>query len=113
MATLAPISVLQGNDVLVDLAVLEDDGKTPQNITALTPSLLVKPQSTSPDTAATATLTVGSGLTVTDAAEGLLTAFLPRALLSTAGTEWYRLDLADNGGDRTTALYGLLVINPV
>lgn len=113
MATLSPISVLRGNDVTVNLAALEDDGRTPQDITGLTPSLLVKPSSVSPDSAATATLTVGSGLTVTDAAEGLLTAFLPRALLATAGTEWYRLDLADNGGDRTTALYGLLVINPV
>ena len=113
IATLAPISVLQGNDVTVDLSVTEGDDTTPQNLAGLTPSLLIKPSSVSPDSAATATLTTTSGLTVTDEAGGLLTALLSHTILAAAGTQWYRLDLTDTSGDRTTALYGLLVINPV
>lgn len=112
MASRANLSVVQDNDVTVDLAVFGQDGTTPQDLTGLTPEMLIKPSATSPDTAAVATLTVGDGLTIVSEAGGTLTAFLPHTLLEAPGLQWYRLDVIDTLSDRTTVLFGLLLTNP-
>lgn len=110
MANQVTLTVIQGNDVTVDLEVTREDCVTPQDLTGLTPEMLFKPYAVSADTAATAVLGPGTGLTVTDPGNGKLTAFLPRAMLTTAGTSWWRLDLIDDAGDHTTCMYGHLVI---
>ena len=113
MASRLDLSVLQGNDVTINLAVLEDDNATPQDLSGLTPSLLIKPGQSAPDADATATLTVGSGLTITNPSGGLLTAFLARTVLAVACVAWWRMDLTDNTGDRTTAIYGVFTTRSV
>lgn len=106
------LSVTQDNDVTVDLAVFEQDGTTPQDLTGLTLSMLIKASSTAPDSAAVATLTVGAGLTLVSAPGGTLTAFLPHTLLEAPGLQWYRVDVLDLLSNRTTAIDGLLLTNP-
>jgi len=112
MASQSVLSVPQGNDVTVDLYVLEADGVTPQDITGLTPQMIVKSYATAADSSATV-LGLSSGLTIVSLTAGTLTAFLPRTLLATPGSLWWRLDLLDGSGDHTTAIYGQISIRAV
>ena len=111
MASSVPLSVIQGNDVTVDLSVFEEDGATPQDLTGLTPQLLVKDSQYDADATATV-FTVGAGLTITNLTLGLLTALLPRTLLAVSTGLWYRLDVADGSGEITTCIYGPLTVTP-
>jgi hypothetical protein len=112
MASQTAFSVKQGNDVLVDLDVLEDDEVTPQDLTGLTPQMLIKGYQDAPDTSATV-ITLSSGLTITSVPAGTLTALLPRALLAVAGSCWFRLDVTDLSGNLTTAICGSIIIQAV
>lgn len=112
MASSVVVSVLQNNDATVDLDVTEADGTTPQDLTGLTMSMLIKASDSAPDSTAVV-LTSGSGLTVTDVTGGTVTALLTEAMLALPGTLWYRLDAVDGAGHRTTVMYGQLLINAV
>lgn len=112
MASQTAFSVPQGNDVLVDLSVLEDDEKTPQDLTGLTPQMLVKGYQDAPDSSATI-LGLSSGLVITSVPGGTVTAMLPRTLLALAGSCWFRLDVTDLSGNVTTAVYGQIIIQAV
>ena len=111
MATNTVINVLQGNDATVNLGVLSDTGAS-QDCTGLTPVMTVKGYELAPDTGATQ-LTIGAGLAWVTQAEGTLTATLSHELLASAGSLWWRLDLLDDVGDRTTAMFGPLIITAV
>jgi hypothetical protein len=112
MASQTVIAVPRGNDVIVDLSVLQDDEKTPQDLTGLIPQMYVKGYQAAPDSAATV-IGLSSGLTITSLPAGTLTALLPRALLALAGSRWFRLDVTDSGGNVTTAVYGQILIQEV
>ena len=112
MASQSVLSVPQGNDVTVDLYVLEDNRITPQDLTGLTPQMIIKGYASAPDSGATV-LGVSTGLTIVSLATGTLTAFLPRTLLALPGSLWWRLDLLDGSGDHTTAIYGQITIRAV
>lgn len=109
MPTLLALSVIEDNDPTVDITVLQADGVTAQDITGLSPVLVIKPSADSPDSSGT-TITTSGGLTVTDAVAGTLTAFIPHTLLESPGRQWYRVDVIDGGGDTTTVLYGPFTI---
>lgn len=82
----------------------------PLNITTMTPKFILKATSTTADSSALATLTVGSGLTITNATIGQLSALLGgTALLGTPATLWWRLDLTGSG-QTETAMFGHLFV---
>jgi len=112
LATTIPLTVDQANDVTVTLAVYESDGVTPQDLTGMTVELVIKRGRRLSDVNATV-LTVGAGLTVVSLPGGLLTAFFPHSTVTAAaGTFWYRLDVLDGSGGRTTAIDGILTVSP-
>ena len=112
MASQSVLSVPQGNDVTVDLYVLEDDRSSPQDLTGLTPQMIIKGYASAPDSGATV-LGLSSGLTIVSLTGGTLTALLPRALLASPGSLWWRLDVTDGFGDHTTCIYGQISIRAV
>jgi hypothetical protein len=112
MASQTVLSVLQNNDANVELDVTEDDGSTPQDLTGLIVAMFIKASDSAPDSTATV-LTSGSGLTITNVTGGEVTAFLAEAMLAIAATLWWRLDVTDGAGHRTTVMYGQLLVNPV
>ena len=107
------LTVPQGDDVTIYMTILKADGVTPQPLSGLTPTMVIKAVPAAPDSAAVATLTAGNGLTVTGSTGGTLTAFLPHALLTGAWSWWWHLSLADGSGDRATVMYGPLTLFPV
>lgn len=112
MAAQVPLTVPQRNDAGVALSVFEADGVTPQDCTGLTPVMYVKASRDTDDSHAV-TLGTGSGLTWGTQSQGTLTALLSHSVTAAAGVMWWRLDLTDSLGDRTTAMYGPLVITAV
>jgi len=108
LASLIPLTVQQGNDVTVNLAVTTPDG-TAQNLSGYTLSMVVKGSAVASD-ASGVTLTTASGLTVVSAAEGTLTALLTHQVLAQPVPLWYRLDLVDGTGKRTTAIEGPIAV---
>jgi hypothetical protein len=113
--SLTPLTVLQANDVAVNLAVLEEDGVTAQNCTGLTPVMVIKAGRWAGDTdPGTVELTTATGLAWTAQTAGTLTATLTHALLATPGRLWWRLDLLDGNtpAGRTTAMSGPFTITP-
>lgn len=112
MASSVVLSVLQNNDATVDLNVTEADGTTPQDLTGLLVSMVIKASDSAPDPTGTV-LTPGTGLTITDVTGGTVTALLTEAMLALPATLWYRLDVTDGGGHRTTVMFGQLLVNPV
>lgn len=110
MPSLTPITVPQGNDVTVALSVTQADG-SPQDLTGLTPVMVVKPSAYAEDTSGT-TLGAGTGLSVVSAAAGTLSALLPRTLLAQPVPLWFRLDITNGAGNVTTAIEGPITVLP-
>jgi hypothetical protein len=106
------ITVPQLNDVTVDLTVTGADGVSAADLTGLIPVMVVKPAALLDD-ARGVELTIGQGLTWIDQAQGTLSAFLSHTLLAEPGSQWWRLDVDDGSGNRTTALYGPLMVTAV
>lgn len=81
----------------------------PLNIASMTPKFILKATSITADSAAIATLTVGSGLTITNATIGQLNALITGPTLATPATLWWRLDLTSSG-QTETAMFGHLFV---
>lgn len=112
MAAQVPLTVPQRNDAGVALSVFEADGVTAQDCTGLVPVMTVKSSRDTDDSRAV-TLGIGSGLTWVAQSQGTLTALLDHSVTAVAGVMWWRLDLTDALGDRTTAMFGPLVVTAV
>lgn len=112
MATLVQLTAIQGNDSVFDLAVLEIDGSTPQDLTGYHPVMVIKASQNADDAHATR-LTIGAGLLWDDQVQGTLTAYVPHAVLAVPGFAWWRLDVLDGQDNTTTAMYGPLAITAV
>ena len=111
MPSLVPLTVPQANDVTVVLSVVQPDGSTPQPLGSLSPVMVVKASQYAPDASGT-TLTAGDGLTVVSAAGGTLTALLTAAMTAQPVPLWYRVDLVDGLGERSTAIEGPITVTP-
>lgn len=112
LPALVPLTVPQGNDVTVNLAVVQADGVTPQPLGSFTLSMTVKASQYAPDASGTI-LRAGTGLTIVSAPGGTLTALMTAAMLAEPVQQWYRLDLVDGLGERTTAIDGPITVLPV
>lgn len=104
------LSVEQNNDRTFSLTLTVDS--EPLNITSLTLSLVLKDSRTATDASGT-TYTAGSGLTVVSALLGKVSWALPHAQTGTPGMKWWRIDVVDGAGNRTTVMLGNLIISAV
>ena len=111
MPSLIALSVTQNNDVLLTLSVTEADGVTAQDLTDYTPPMIVKGSAYADDASGT-TLGVGTGLTMVSETGGTLTALLTHEMLAQPVPLWYRLDLTDGLGNRTTSQNGPITVSP-
>ena len=111
MPSLIPLTVPQANDVTVNLTVVQADGSTPQPLGSYTPVMVVKASQYAPDASGT-TLAVGTGLTVVSPSGGTLTAQFTAAMTAQPVPLWWRLDLIDGLGERTTAIEGPITVTP-
>lgn len=111
MGTLVPLTVLQNDDVPVNLSVLQANG-TFQNCTGYSAEMIIKTSQNTSDTAPTSVVlgTETSGLTWASQASGTLTAELGTSVTGTPANLWWALHLYDGEGNRTTAMYGPLTI---
>jgi hypothetical protein len=102
---------IAGNDLSFSFSLTTGSPAVPLNITSLTLTAWLKASSVTPDTLGV-TFTTGSGLTVTNAADGQFTWAIPHAdvpPVSGPGSLWYRIDLTGSGSTET-AMYGALVL---
>lgn len=102
-----PLSALQNNDANFYITVTLNNETL--NLTNFVPKVYQKATQNTPDGSATV-YQVGSGLTWITQTLGKLKLTLPHANLTTAGAQWWRLDLTDTSGNVFTALYGPLTI---
>ena len=110
MAIMINLSGYENNDSTFYLQALNNGYPLP--LTGYTNQLVVKPSPSVADNTGT-TYTVGSGLTVTNSSQGMVTFVLPHTAATTAGTSWWRWDITDGGGNVTTVMFGNLYILPV
>ena len=105
------VSVLVNNDITLTLQLTKQiypntalTNYTPLNLTGLSLTFYIKAASTAADSGAT-TYTIGSGITVTNAALGQITVTIPKSANATAGLFWWRIDVI-SGASVSTAMYG-------
>lgn len=104
MTTQSDISGLTPDDL--QFAVSLSYQGSPLNLaTVQAVTAYLKQDATYPDTGAK-TYTIGSGLTVTNSAQGQLTWLIPHA--DTPGNGWYRFEVTDAESHLSTALMGRL-----
>ena len=110
MSIMINLEAYENNDTPFYLAVttIVNNQTVPLNITSYTPTVYVKASSVTPDSGATL-YTSGLGLVITSAYLGQITWTLPHTAATTAGTYWWRLDLASSG-NVSTVMYGNLYI---
>jgi hypothetical protein len=104
------LTLIEGNTETVKETVTDDDTGLPLNLSGKTVEFYIKADATVPDSdpSVVKLSTATSGVTITDAANGICQAAIPA---QTAGVYWRRLDVV-SGSDRKTAIYGpLYVIN--
>lgn len=99
------LSVIENNDVTFSLDLTYNGAAFNTGNYAL--SLVLKASETATDVSGT-TFTVGSGLTIVNAALGQVTWTLPHANTAVPGQQWWRIDAVDGAGDRTTLMFGHL-----
>lgn len=81
----------------------------PLNLTGFTYSVVVKPSQTAADSAGTV-YAVGSGLTAVSLVSGRFSLLIPANMTSSAGTQWYRVDVSSGAGGPYTAMCGVLTL---
>lgn len=104
------LAVEQNNDVLFTLHVTLNG--SPFSLTGYTPTIYLKATETTADGSAT-TFTTSNGLTVTNASLGYLTWAVPHSATATPGNQWWRLDVVDGSGNRTTLMMGNFTVQAV
>lgn len=103
------VSLIEGNDEIVDVQVLQNG--LPYDLTGTTLKFYIKPKPQVSDTSDRTSIlaTEFGNIVIEDAAQGLVTIYVPRTVLSATGPNWYRLDV-HKGGTVRTASYGVLTI---
>lgn len=101
------LNVIENNDVTFTLNLTYNGAAF--NPTGYTLSLVLKASQTATDGSGI-TFTVGSGLTVVNAALGIVTWVLPHADTGTPSTQWWRIDAVDASSNRTTLIMGNLTV---
>ena len=104
MTVRADIAGVVNNDLTFTFSLTYNN--RPLDLTAYTVSVVVKASQTALDNTGT-TYTVGSGLTMISAVSGRFSLNIPRSSTTTAGNQWYRVDVS-NGSAVSTAMCGLL-----
>lgn len=102
---------IAGRDLIFDIALTLDG--SPLNLAGVTVTIYLKASQVTPDTLGVM-FTLGSGFTITSAADGQLTWTIPAAdvpLTAAPGALWYRVDVATTG-DPQPAMYGALNLTP-
>lgn len=110
MSLQLPLTALTGNDCNWFLDVTLNG--SPLNLTGYTPKVYVKASQQTPDGSATI-YQVGTGLAWVNQALGKLKFTLPHTATTTAGTQWWRLDIVDTNGAVFTVFFGALTIKAV
>ncbi|TQN26080.1 hypothetical protein FHX37_4618 [Haloactinospora alba] len=113
MATVQDLTLYEGNDETVSLAVTDADEQSAYDLTDAELDMILKPNAdTADDADETIVLSTRTGeITVTDAPAGLATATVNRPHLAESGRRAWRLDVI-RPGTRRTAVYGTLhVVN--
>jgi hypothetical protein len=103
--------VIVADDELIGFQVTYQGA--PLNLTGYTLTLYLKANRYQANSAAVATYTIGSGLTITNAANGQFTLDIPKAQLPIPAAQWYRCDVIDGSGNVTTALFGNVTVQAV
>jgi len=107
MATYLELELDQNTDPDVELT-LTQGGAALDLASASALELYLKPHRTTADTDLAVTkLTVGTGISITDAGAGTCVASIPAAALAVAGLKWWRID-AVISGKRRTAMCGVV-----
>lgn len=101
------LTVIENNDVVFSLTLTFNNA--PFNPTNYVLSLVLKPSETSADNTGV-TFTVGSGLSIVNAALGQVNWTLPHANTGTPGQQWWRIDAVDASSNRTTLMFGHLTV---
>lgn len=111
MATNQAISLNENNDENVNVVATTNvpTAGTVLDLTGKTVEAFLKPSKATADAdGAVWKGTIGSGVTVTDAAAGHLTVNIPAASVTTTQT-WWRVDVL-SGGLRKTVIYGAVTV---
>lgn len=101
------------NDETINLTLLQPDGITPYDLTSAEVDFYIKPSAASEDTDIDVIKlsTTGGGVVVTSPpTAGLATVTIPTVDLQTPATRFWRVDVIA-GGQKKTAMFGLLQIN--
>jgi hypothetical protein len=110
MSLQLPLTALQNNDNTYYFnATFNGD---PLDLTPYAPRVVVKATQTTTDGSATI-YNIGGGLSYVTQTLGRLKFVLPHAATTTAGIQWWRLDIVDGGGFVSTVFYGPLTIKAV
>lgn len=105
-----PLSANQNNDNNYYLDVTFNGAPLP--LTGYTVHAYIKASQTTPDGSATI-YNIGSGLSWVNQALGKLKFTIPHTATTTAGVQWWRLDIVDGNGNVFTVFFGPLTIKAV
>lgn len=110
MSLQVPLTAIQGNDNNYYLDVTFNGD--PLNLTGYTPHAYVKATQQTSDGSATI-YNIGAGLAWVSQATGKLKFTLPHTAVTTAGIQWWRLDIVDGSGNVSTVFFGPLTVKAV
>ena len=110
MSTQVPLMALQGNDTAYYFDVTFNGDIL--DLTPYTVKVIQKASNAALDSSGT-TYTVGAGITMINASLGQVKLVIPHANVTTAGTQWWRLDIVDGASNVFTVFYGALTIKAV
>ena len=102
-----PITVVQNTDPKFSISLNVAGTETPYDLTGSTVSFYIKAAPGAAD--GSPKYTVGSGITVTDAAGGDLDVQFNSSDIATAGSYWYKLVVTKSGLD-DAVMYGPLAV---
>lgn len=111
MPTRRALTVGQNNDEALSGTAVDEDTGLPLDLTGVTLEMYLKASAATADTdpAVTKLSTATSGITITNAAQGIYAVAIPDTALTAAGIRWYRVD-AIAGSSRKTIVYGPLKV---
>ena len=108
------ISMTRGDTFTFNLAVTQSGAA--YNLTGASIRMTAKWNYTDADNAAVFSRTIGSGITVTNAAGGLATVSIApsntSSLPATTTNLYYDIQVTDSGANIYTVAYGVLTVNP-
>jgi hypothetical protein len=103
------IQAIVNNDIYLYLALTYNGAAL--NLTGYTLKAVLKATRNTPDSEGI-TFAIGTGLTVTSTAGGLVTWDIPHADLPDASGLWYRVDVIDASAEVFTSLFGNFTVLP-